>query len=150
MRIDGYKWVNIENSFEKQLNLHFKNVYPDMDGLNVFPTHLEISTESSKNTFNSVGVYFINASRKQENEISEEKTGGQLKPVRNMNSREKRQKRKQWRIDSSVHRKKKENLRKKLSILMSDTLPDSPVSSIEPAPQNNDINRDALVTRRRR
>ncbi|CAH0547526.1 unnamed protein product [Brassicogethes aeneus] len=77
------------------------------------------------------------------------KEKGQVKLVGDMNSREKRQKRKQWKLNSSVYRIKKANLRKNLRLL-DETPPASLAPFAEPSIQNNSVNRDAIAMRRRR
>lgn len=73
-----------------------------------------------------------------------------MKLVNNMSSREKRLKRKQWRLNSSVYKEKNKNVCKNLSTLLvqmpSTSLVPLSVSSI----RNNDTARRDITLRRRR
>lgn len=87
---------------------------------------------------------------KERNKYLKKKEKGQVKLISDMSSREKRQKRKQWRINSSVYREKKRKIHQNVGILMEETPPSSPESFAEPALQNNNaVNRGVALRRRR-
>ncbi|KAL3289521.1 hypothetical protein HHI36_022938 [Cryptolaemus montrouzieri] len=77
------------------------------------------------------------------------KEKGQVKSVSAMNSREKKQKRKQWRLNSSKYRERNPNVRKNLARLMNETPPASPVSLVESGSRVNAVKNDTAALRRR-
>ncbi|KAG5893974.1 hypothetical protein JTB14_006578 [Gonioctena quinquepunctata] len=67
-----------------------------------------------------------------------------------MSSRERRQKQKQWRLNSSKYREKNQNVRKNLERLMNETPPASPVSPAKPSSRVNAVKNETVALRRRR
>ncbi|OWR55267.1 hypothetical protein KGM_213965A, partial [Danaus plexippus plexippus] len=67
-----------------------------------------------------------------------------------MSSRERRQKQKQWRLNSSKYREKNQNVRKNLERLMNETPPASPVSQAKPSSRVNAVKNETVALRRRR
>lgn len=67
-----------------------------------------------------------------------------------MSSREKRQKRKQWRLNSSKYRERNHNVRRSLARLMDQTPPSNPVSLAEPGSRVNVGQNQTVASRRRR
>lgn len=66
-----------------------------------------------------------------------------------MSSSERRQKQKQWRLNSSKYREKNQNVRKNLERLMNETPPASPVSQAKPSSRVNAIKNETVALRRR-
>lgn len=78
------------------------------------------------------------------------KEKGQVKSVSAMSSRERRQKQKQWRLNSSKYREKNQNVRKNLERLMNETPPACPVSPAKPSSRVNAVKNETVALRRRR
>ncbi|KAG5880778.1 hypothetical protein JTB14_015287 [Gonioctena quinquepunctata] len=78
------------------------------------------------------------------------KEKGQVKSVSAMSSRERRQKQKQWRLNSPKYREKNQNVRKNLERLMNETPAASPVSPAKPSSRVNAVKNETVALRRRR
>lgn len=77
------------------------------------------------------------------------KEKGQVKPISNMSSRERRIKRKNWKKNSQTYRDNKARIRKNLTRLLDETPPPSPAPAIEADFENNEA-RNLVTARRRR
>ncbi|KAI8442439.1 hypothetical protein MSG28_005952 [Choristoneura fumiferana] len=78
------------------------------------------------------------------------KEKGQVKPISNMSSRERRVKRKTWKKNSQTYRDNRAKVRKNLTRLLDETPPPSPGPVIEVDIQNNNEVRGLVAARRRR